>query len=189
MTSVSGEVPAALAQAYAYGTDDLLIETLEFRHPLLVSDFGDNGQIRVAQFFQRPADLEEQPFWEGRLDAGAPLNPGEVVRFVRMGFKFSRPERSTSGAPQFQLEIDNVDARIGDALRAAADTEDPIFLTVRTFTESTRLSGEPDVLDGFELREPEVTASIVRARGQGPDVLNRGFHKERYDARFPLLGL
>jgi hypothetical protein len=82
-----------------------------------------------------------------------------------------------------------VDARITRALIAASKTLDPVEITIRAFTYASRLSGQPEVLDGFELVDPVVQTGGVEVTARAPDVINTPFHRQYYDTRFPLLGL
>lgn len=185
MTDIAPEITAL----YAYATEDAEIATLEIRHPLIVSDTGAPGQIRLASVFA-PADvLEREPTFRARLEADAPMNPGEIVEFLRAPIQIDRPERSTTGAPQVQFRISNVDARIGEALIAIARSDAPVEMTIRVFTLASALGGEPEVLGGFELVDPEISTMTVSVRAQGPDVTNIRFARQTYDGRFPLLGL
>lgn len=182
-------IAPALVEAYAYATDDVEIATVELRHPSIVSDIGGPGQIRLASAFVPADQLQAAPYFRARLEADAPLDPGAVVEFIRCPIRIERPERSTSGVPQVQFVVPNVDARIGEALIAVARTEVPVALTIRVFTLGSALGGEPEVLGGFELVDPVIDQLSVSVRAQGPDVVNIQFHRQSYDQRFPLLGL
>lgn len=183
------DLPAAIREAYAYATADAEVATIGLRPPSIVDETGHAGCIRLTAIEAPPSEPEAEPYFRARLEATAPLNPGEVVEFVRGGFRVERPERSTSGAAQFALSVDNVDARIGQALTLVSKTDVPVALTVRVFTMGSRPSGEPEVPDGFEITEPEITPVTVTVRGQGPDVIKMKFARQRHDGRFPLLGL
>ena len=179
----------AITATYAYATDDVEIGTIEIRHPLIEDDQGNAGVIRLAAVFAPPSELELEPYWEARLEADAPMNAGEIVPFIRAPITVERPERSTTGVPQATIRTANADARIGEALTAVARSAEPARCTVRVFTEATRLGGQPDVLDGLDLVDPEVNVMEVTVRAQGPDVVNTLYQTQRYDSRFPLLGL
>lgn len=180
---------AKIVESYAYATDDVEIATVELRHPAIVSDDGQPGVIRIAAVSASPSELEARPYFEARLEATAPVNAGEVVKFIRAPFSIERPERSTTGVPQAVMRVANVDTRIAAGLRAVARSSDAVECTIRTFTERTRLNGDPDVLGGLEMVDPEVDLIEVSVRAQGPDVVNTPFHVQRYDSRFSLLGL
>lgn len=178
-----------IVESYAYATDDLEVATVELRHPMITSDDGQAGVIRIAAVSATPSELEAEPYFEARLEATAPLNAGEIVKFIRAPIVIERPERSTTGVPQAVMRVANVDTRIADGLKAVARSTDPVECTIRSFTDRTRLNGDPDVLGGLEMVSPEIDAVEVSVRAQGPDVVNTPFHVQRYDSRFPLLGL
>ena len=177
-----------ITEGYVYPGDDVEIGTIELRHPSIVSETGEEGVIRIASVFAPPSVLEETPYFEARLEDTAPLNPGEVVRFIRAPVSVERPERSSSGVPQAVLRVQNADARIGQALNLVARSGEPVACIIRSFTEETRLGGNPEVLSGLELVDPRIDMVEVSVRAQGPDVTNLSLHRQRYDRRFPLLG-
>lgn len=178
----------AIEAGYRYAGQDVEIPTIELRHPLILDDDGNAGVIRLAAVFAPASEIEREPYWYARLEETAPMNAGEVVAFIRAPIELERPERSTTGVPQALVRVANADARISEAFALAARSAEPVFATVRAFTEATRLSGQPDVLDGLELADPELDIVEARVRVQGPDVINIQFHKDRYDRRFPLIG-
>ena len=172
-----------------YPNGDVEIPTIEVRHPAIISETGVEGVIRLSSEELSQADLEASPFFEARLEEDAPVDAGQIVQFIRSTIGIERPERSTTGVPQLVLRVQNADARIGQGLYEVARSATPAECTYRSFTRFTRLNGQPDVLDGLELVSPEINVVQVSVRAQGPDVVNRAFHRQRYDSRFPLLGL
>jgi len=178
----------SLIASYAYATDDVEIATVEVRHPEIIDPgTGLSGAIRLASVFAPPSIIEQEPFFDARLEANAPLSPGEIVSFNRAPIEIVRPEKTSLGVPLARFRFSNVDARITRALIAASKTTDPVRITLRVFTMSTRLAGQPEVLSGLELIDP-VLAGTVEVTARAPDVINTPFHMEFYDGRFPLLG-
>ncbi|MET4128404.1 DUF1833 family protein [Roseovarius sp. MBR-6] len=181
--------PSIIA-SYAYATDDIEIATVEVRHPEIIDPgTGLEGAIRLASVFAPPSAIEEEPFFEARLEADAPLNPGAIVSFNRAPIEIVRPEKTSLGVPLARFRFSNVDARITRALITASKGTVPVQITLRAFTMATRLAGQPEVLTGLELVDPRITGSGVEVTARAPDVINTPFHMEFYDARFPLLGL
>ncbi|MBE0452651.1 DUF1833 family protein [Roseovarius autotrophicus] len=179
----------SLLRAYAYATDDVEIATVEVRHPAIEDPrSGSPGVIRLASVFASPGDIEATPFFEARLEVDAPLQPGEIVPFNRAPIEIIRPEKTSSGVPLARFRFSNVDARITGALIAASKSQVPVAVTIRVFTQAARLSGQPEVLSGFELVDPSISGA-VEVTARAPDVINIPFHTSFYDARFPLLGL
>lgn len=183
-------VHPSIVASYAYATDEVEIATVEVRHPEITDPgTGTAGAIRLASVFADAPEIEQDPFFEAKLEAGAPINAGEVVQFNRAPIGIMRPEKTSLGVPLARFRFSNVDARITRALIAASKTLDPVRITLRVFTMGTRLSGQPEVLDGFELVDPVVQTSGVEVTARAPDVINTPFHRQFYDNRFPLLGL
>lgn len=181
--------PSIIA-SYAYATEDIEVATVEVRHPEITDPVtGQAGAIRLASVFVPPDQIEEEPFFEAKLEAGAPLEAGQIVRFNRAPIEIVRPDKTDVGVPLARFRFSNVDARITAALIAASKTLTPVAITIRSFTMATRLSGQPEVLDGFELIDPRITAAGVEVTARAPDVINIPFHGQFYDTRFPLLGL
>lgn len=86
---------AAIKEAYASApTDTVILHTLELRHPDFVAP------IRV---------VNDHANLTATLEATAPANPGAAVEFIRFAFRFTLPELMTSGMPEIEIEIDNVD--------------------------------------------------------------------------------
>ena len=68
----------ALREAYASAPSDVVIlHTLELRHPSFIDDNGLPMAIRVVRDNQNLT---------ARMEGTAPLNAGEMVEFIAMGF-------------------------------------------------------------------------------------------------------
>ena len=180
----------AIIEAYAYATDDIEVATVEVRHPELTDPGTEaSGTLRLASVFAPPGEIEDTPFFEAKLEANAPVGAGQIVPFNRAPIEIIRPEKTSLGVPLARFRFSNVDAEITRALMAVSKTLDPVEITIRVFTMATRLSGQPEVLGGFELVDPVITPGGVEVTATAPDVINTPFHRQFYDARFPLLGL
>lgn len=179
----------ALLRTYAYATDDIEVATVEVRHPAIPAQgTGAGGVLRLASAFVPSSELSSAPFFEARLEQDAPIDAGEVVAFVRAPIEIVRPEKTSSGVPLARFRFSNVDARITKSLIEASKSEQPVAVTIRVFTEASRLGGQPEVMGGYELVDPAIAGS-VEVTARAPDVINIPFHQSYYDARFPLLGL
>lgn len=164
----------ALKEAYASAPAGVIIyQTLELRHPVFTQP------IRVV------CDRTEL---EATLESAAPVNPGEAVTFAAFAFRFSKPEVSALGLPQVQLEIDNVDRSIVNAVEAAVASSDVIELTYREFI-STDLSA-PQNNPPLTLTILSISASVfaVKAVAGYPNLMNLRFPTQAYDTTtFPGL--
>ena len=113
----------ALAAAYASApTDEVILDTLEFRHPA----FLDNGTPFGIRVVNDHSDLT------ATLEADAPLNPGASVLFYGVYFTFTRPSESDSGSvPEVEITVDNVARHLMQYLDAAKESRVPIEVTWR----------------------------------------------------------
>jgi Domain of unknown function (DUF1833) len=158
----------ALKEAYAAAPSNVVIyHTLEFRHPAFTTP------IRVVR------DVEDLT---ATLEASAPQNPSTAVNFQRFAFDFSKPEVSSSGVPQIQIEIDNVDRAIVANIELALQSTDLIKVTYREFI-STDLSA-PQNNPPLHLTVMSISATPMRVTATAgyPDLINRKFPTKAYDA-------
>ena len=110
---------AAIKEAYASApTDTVILHTLELRHPDFVAP------IRV---------VNDHANLTATLEATAPINPGAAVEFIRFAFRFTLPELMTTGMPEIEIEIDNVDASIVAYMDVAAQSDQLIEVALRHF--------------------------------------------------------
>lgn len=170
----------ALREAYAAAPADVVIlHTLELRHPTFLDDEGEPMAIRVVRDNQ---DLT------ARLEVGAPLDAGEMVTFIAMGFDLELPPVDTSPVPEISITLDNVSREIVRHLDGAAESQDVIEVTYRPYL-STDLEG-PQMEPPITLVLTEVSADVFRVTGRARmlDVGNKAFPAETYSAStFPGL--
>ena len=122
----------AIKEAYASApSEQIILHTLELRHPAFVDDAGLPVAIRVVR---DTADL-----W-ARLESQAPLQAGERVQFVAMGFELDLPPVDTMPVPEITVTLDNVSREIVRHLDAAAESQSVIEVTYRPYL-STDLEG------------------------------------------------
>jgi hypothetical protein len=171
---------AAIREAYAAAPADMVIlHTLELRHPSFLDDQGQPTAIRVVRDH---TDLM------ARLEVGAPVDGGSIVRFVAMGFELELPPVDTAPVPEIAVTLDNVSREIVRHLDAASTSQDKIKLTYRPYL-STDLEG-PQMDPPITLILTEVEADVFRITGRARmlDIGNKAFPAENYTAkRFPGL--
>lgn len=169
---------AAIKEAYASAPQgEVILHTLEFRHPSFVDEVNQPTAIRVVMDH---ADLEAM------LEADAPLNPGEYVTFIAFAFDFSLPEIQQSAVPEITITIDNVSQEIERNLALAVASPYKIEVTYRPFL-STDLTG-PQMDPPLTLTVTHIEANDfqVTARATFSDMANKAFPGEDYTAeRFP----
>jgi len=164
----------ALREAYASAPSDVVIlHTLELRHPSFVDDDGETIAIRVVR---DNADLT------ATLEASAPLNAGEEVEFIAMGFDLELPAVDTAPVPEISITLDNVSREIVTHLDSAAESQDQIAITYRPYL-SDDLQG-PQMDPPFTLVLTEVSADVARVTGKARmlDIGNKAFPSETYSA-------
>ncbi len=165
---------AAIKEAYASAPSDLIIyHTLELRHPAFTAP------IRVVRDY---ADLT------ATLEATAPANPGASVTFIAFNFDFTKPEIGTTGVPQINIEIDNVDRAIVANIEAALTTMDLVQATYREYLSSDLAGPQND--PPIHMTILSITADVFRVKAVAgfPDLLNRRFPTLEYDSEtFPGL--
>lgn len=170
----------ALARAYASAPEDeVVLDTLEFRHPTFV-EAGVPFAIRaVNDHSELVATLEDD----------APLNGGDTVTFIPVYFTFARPSESDSGTtPEVEISVSNVARHLIPHLDRAKESRDPIEVTWRPYVASD-LTG-PHMNPPLTLTIRSITCDMmnVTARAGFGDLTNRRFPAIEYTSlKFPGL--
>ena len=165
----------ALKEAYASAPSDVVIlHTLELRHPSFVDDQGLSTTVRVVR---DNTDLI------ARLEPAAPINAGEMVTFIAMGFDLELPPVNTAPVPEISITLDNVSREMVTHLNNAAQSQDKIEVTYRPYL-STDLEG-PQMDPPITLILTEVEADIFRITGRARmlDVGNKAFPSVTYNSQ------
>jgi len=170
----------AIKEAYASApSDQIILHTLELRHPAFLDESGSSTAIRVVRDH---LDLI------ARLEDSAPIQGGETVRFVAMGFELDLPPVDTMPVPEISVTLDNVSREIVRHLDAAAESQSVIEVTYRPYLSSD-LEG-PQMDPPIHLVLTEVEADIFRVTGRARmlDIGNKAFPGLIYSAKsFPGL--
>ena len=145
----------AYAEAMATaGVDDLVLYLLEIRHADLAAP------IRLV--------INDENV-TARLEDDAPEDGGTWVAHTAIAFGLQLPEESdTNAAPAAQFWIDGVSSLVAGELEVAAESLDPVELTVRTYmaNDLTTPAVLPPLsleLTGIQINETRVTASAAYA--------------------------
>ena len=148
---------AALAEAYASAPADVIIlDTLELRHPALVDADENPSPIRIVRDHRN---------WDLQLEAGAPLNGGQLVTFVKLGFDVDLPD-STEAAPAARLSLNAVNREVIEAAEQIVTIRAPVDVTYRAYIAPPEGDPAPEpswVIDGLKLRVAE--ADLMRMSG------------------------
>lgn len=172
----------ALEEAYASNpSDEVILHTLEFRHPSFVDDEGEPTAVRVVM---DPGELLEagDPDIYGlelTLEADAPMNAGETVKFVSCMFDFSLPGQPDGALPEVEVSLDNVTREISAYLDAAVGERATLELTYREYLASDRTQPQ-FLINGLSLSR--VRSNVFRVVGTASfvDLLNKSFPAKLY---------
>lgn len=165
----------ALKEAYASAPSDvILLHTLELRHPSFVDENGEPTAIRVVRDnINHICTLEDS----------APLDAGNAVEFIAMGFDLELPPVEAIPVPEITLTLDNVSTEIIQYLDRAVETQDMIEMTYRPYL-SNDLSC-PQMNPPITLVITEIMADIskISATARMMDIGNKSFPAENYTVK------
>jgi hypothetical protein len=166
-----------IAEAYASApSDDPVIGTLEFRH----SAFRDEANVNIAA---RVAANGED--FQARLEAGAPMQGGQIVTFTGVAVETKLPEQGFSGAAEAEVSIDNAARTLMPWLDQANDATDPlepIACTYREFVKSRAAIGPSFTITGLTARRLLITGARATATLGFYDLVNAVFPRLTYTA-------
>ena len=170
----------ALAEAYASApVDDVIVDTLEIRHPSFVDGDGNPTAIRICR---------DRVDFSAYLEAGAPLNAGQQVTFIACPFDFKLPGIEEGRVPQLEIKIDNVDRSITASIEMAYQQQAPIEVTYRPYLVSDPSGPQMDPPINMTLTRVTVNVFTVSGTATLNDVHNWPFPGRTYTpADFPGL--
>jgi hypothetical protein len=173
-------VSEALKEAYAVAPDDeVIIHTLELRHPNFVDEEGNPDSIWVTT---NEEDIA------ATLEVGAPVKGGETVTFLSFPFQFRLAPIENSAAQELELAIDNVDRRIIQNLDLAMASATKIEMCYRPYLASDLSEPQMDPAPTYTLSQAKADGLTVRGRARVGINLNVKFPREVYTAaKFPAL--
>lgn len=166
---MSDLVTEAIREAYASRTGDVILNTIELRHPA----FLEEGAPVALRFV---ADGANQTLL---LEADAPMDPGANVVFTAMPFGFDPPSDEEDAVPQVKFWVDNVSSEIAKHLEEAVKVRQPIVITWREYVEGH--NGPQQRLDGIEISKVKVTSTRATATAKLNDWAERLFPARVYD--------
>jgi hypothetical protein len=149
------------------------VDTVELRHPLFVDEFGTVVAVRA---------VNRREDFTARLEAGAPMNGGELVTFQAAGFKPQRPESSDQGMPTFLLVVANGSHALIPYLDLAVESSDPLYMTFRAYL-SDDPSGPQFIIDQMSARNVAAGVFELTASAGFEDFLNSPFGRRLYTTR------
>lgn len=171
----------AIKEAYASApSDEVILHTLELRHPAFIDDNGDHTAIRFVRDM-RPGDI-----MTARLEDTAMVNPGEMVDFRCARFELTLPKVGTAPVPEITLKVDNVDREIVKQVERAAISNDKIEVTYRPYLSSDMEGPQMDPPMTMTITHVEANVFSITGKARIIDVGNKPFPAELYTAeKFP----
>lgn len=163
----------AIAEVMASGDmESEIVETLEFRHPLIIGEDGEVTPIRV---------LLGETDMQFRLEADAPVNAGEMVLFQKAQFEITGSEMGENKEPKMVLSIGAVNGQIVGYLEVANTSPEPVDVTYRQFLYSEPESGPIiDPVWNMELSEVDVNEFVATGTIALTDMHNAPFPLTTY---------
>lgn len=191
----------AIREAYASADqDDVILETLELRHPSFTNtlrivnngadpDFWRSvGLEEAAVINALPEDQQRYVGLVAHLEPDAVENGDALVPFIAFGFEIILPEVESAPLTEFSIKIDDVSLEVSDALFLAATSQSPTIAVYRPYLLSD-LSG-PQMLPppSLSLSDASMDAKTVTVRARLLDIGNKAFPGLTYSVeRFPGL--
>jgi len=168
-------VSEALAEAYAIAPDDeVVIDTLEIRHPNFVDDDGNPDSIWITT-------NEEEV--SAPVEDDAPVKGGQTIIWRSFAFSFALGRIEPGSGAELAFKIDNIDRRIIENLDLAVVEPTKIIMCYRPFL-STDLDGGPQMIPppSFVLSQCSVDSFSVTGRARVALDLAGAFPRHLYTA-------
>jgi hypothetical protein len=119
-----------------------------------------------------------------KLEANAPLNPGQEVTFLPVDFDFKPPpESESSSTPEVEISVDNVARYLMPYLDQAKESRIPIEVTWRQYLASDLTAPHISPPLTLVLRNVSCDMSRVTARAGYGDLTNRRFPSLEYTSK------
>lgn len=172
----------AIQEAYASApTSEVVLHTLELRHPSFTDDGGALTAVRVV------LDHGEEHEVAGvvtfghylTLEDDAPVQAGQSVLFQACAFGVSLPEQREGSLPSLEIELDNVTREIMEHLEGAVGQRAPVEVTYREWLSSDRTAPQFS-LGGLTMKSVKSNALRVTGTAQFSDLINRTFPSRVY---------
>ena len=163
----------ALAEARAFATKgEPILITLEIQHPTFRDDNNNPTSIFIVNDFTSLM---------ATLEADAPIKPGEVVEFLPLQFKFTRPEESSSAAPpDITIEVQNATREIMRHVEHARESDAPVKIMVRTYLPSDTSAPHESPVPVFVVKSVTATMQTITIKAGFGNLINERFPKCDY---------
>jgi hypothetical protein len=150
--------------------EDVIVDTIELRHPAFLDEHGDPIAVRFVNDF---SDLR------AKLEPGAPMNGGQFVTFTAARFELVLPDSPEQGLPQAQIAVWNVTREVSPWLALAVTSVAPVQLSLRQFLADD-LTEPCFVMHGLTFDNAQATNRRVTATCGFDDLLNMPCPREIY---------
>lgn len=173
----------AIAEAYASAPESVVIlDTLEFRHPLFIDSTGAVVAVRV---------VNDHTLLRAALESDAPADPGRFVDFQPVRFGFRRPTESDSAqTPEVEISVSNVSFILSKYLDMAKESRSPVAVTYRPYLSNDLSAPHMQPPLTLTIRSVTVDVTNVTLRAGFGDMNNRRFPRVDYTpARHPGLAV
>lgn len=152
--------------------EEIVLGTLEFRHPAFIDASGNPAPVRVVADFN---DLV------ARLEGDAPLNAGEDVTFIGVAFDFALPAMEEGQAPQVDIVVDGASGVMIEHLENAVAQTQQVEVTYRRFLASNPAAGPQDGEPlTLYIASAQVTLTRVTLTATLTDIHNSSFPADVY---------
>lgn len=172
----------AIKEAMALAdAEDVILETIEFRHPSIVDAGGNPSGLRfVNDYGSLVSGTDDDRVVNLTLEADAPIDAGRSVAFVACAFTLTPAGQEQGGKPTLQIEMDGIAAAISDQLDGMVDSAAaPIAVTYRLYLAS-KPEAPQAVSPHATVNSVSCTLTRVSAEAGYPDTINRTFPGKLY---------
>lgn len=153
------------------GADDIVIHTMEIRHPSFVDDDDAPTSIFLVH--------DHQDF-VATLEADAEVKGGEEVSFISLAFAFQLAPTETAPTPTMLIEVDNVGREIIDRLDAAIVDGRKVQICYRPYLNGDRSGPKMARPPVYTLSDVKVTPLRITARATSGADLGGSFPRRLY---------
>lgn len=172
----------ALQEAYAYasGSEDIILSTIELMHPTFVDPedtpvpirmVNQEGDLLIEGDEEDPESFDVYGFNMG-IEEGATYNAGETVTFVSVGFELGHPAQEEGKLGSFTISFDNITKKISKQLDNALTVRAPITMIYREYLHSD-LTTPQLVVALLNIRSVSSTVFRVEAVASFTDLVNK----------------
>lgn len=160
--------------------DKIVLETLEFHHPTFVSP------ARVARWSAASPVPRE---FLCRLEDNAPVDAGQLVKFIGLPFEITLPDKSEDSPGEFSFRVAGVGFEVEADLEAAVMQGSLITVTYRCYVKGEEDKGPADVWPDISIESPAIDAATgdLTARGSLFGWTSRTFGLQYTPGKYPAL--